>query len=1151
MNHRKVLSLLLAMVMLLSLAGFRASAEESYSFTANGFGGDVTVTLTVDGGKILSLTAEGPYESEDFGAKGIVAFNRQFAAFEGTELDAFDPAAVDAYTGASTTSKAVFAALNGVLAQAADSAVEVKLADGEYTELEWGFSLDTQLPVTVQIADGKIAAITPDFASGGETGPIAQTILGRLPERIIAEQSLAVDAISGATATSNAVKRGVIDALTEAMLAAGMDEQAAQTALSGWYTAPSYLKTDAEPIDITTQVLVVGAGGTGSVAAYESQKTGAETLVIETSGKYGGTGALTTGPMTVNAISQVEQFGNRDIVDADAFYKAWLEDIGVTEDSVNAAIIRDFMATSAYHIDWLSNNGFAPFGFASTFKFPAYQVWSLYDGWMFGATHGYFANMMEKYTALGGKTMFETTGKSLLLDGDKVVGVEAVGYDGQVYHIYADAVILATGGFAGSAEYLKELTKADDTGVYQTYGILTNVGTAITMARQVDGRIADNADIVMAHFAAPVVRIHEFDPASNQIPTALVVNQSMLAVNTKGERFLNEVAVPDDAGDETNRYLAIWGSDQLDEIRAGGFVGSTSGMYMNPGRIAAGTPIDNLYDVLDFCVDAGFVWKAESPEALAAAISADTGMSMESLVDTIARYNELAAAGEDTDFGKAPNFLKPVTGSMYYAVAGTPVLYSTASSVVVDEQMRLVTNSGGVIENLFVGSMDSCGMVLGEEYIDYGAVAQSWAFYSGRVSGMNAAELALNAPKKDAESYVVSDHGDNSFNVYGKAPVAAQCLLANVDDPVNGLNYVVLELPAAEGAASGTVSCIAPILGEREARTPGTVVPVEDGVLRYALQVNGWTATGGGVLITVDFDNGESVTYTVNTDLLLMADDTASEDVTAAAVEAAAADPAFANAALADLGTVIRKAAADEDTVVYTLGGTIAKNTAITRALGAGATAGTHDAVLLLEAPEGFEAGTLTVNGAVSFLGNEMSVSRPTMQAVNGGAVYVQSFVPAVYAAGRSGGESLVTPGTLSEKGVVLSGTWDNGTETKDMTYIIDFGDVYMDFYPIDMGEELAAVGIRQPAQIRAFAQNAYNVSEAGLMNVMLVAPDPFFGYATVTYNGTTVDASLGRVIVTVELAPGENVIDAVWTGRSTTWGAGADYPVSYTFVCP
>lgn len=99
--------------------------------------------------------------------------------------------------------------------------------------------------------------------------------------------------------------------------------------------------------------------------------------------------------------------------------------------------------------------------------------------------------------------MFETTGTELIVENGEVLGVRAVGYDGQVYDLYAKAVVLATGGYGGNEEMLLEYTKSDEVGAYQLYGVATNVGTAITMGQQVDAKLADNIDVVMAHFSAP------------------------------------------------------------------------------------------------------------------------------------------------------------------------------------------------------------------------------------------------------------------------------------------------------------------------------------------------------------------------------------------------------------------------------------------------------------------------------------------------------------------------------------------------------------------------------------------------------------------------------------------------------------------------
>ena len=64
--------------------------------------------------------------------------------------------------------------------------------------------------------------------------------------------------------------------------------------------------------------------------------------------------------------------------------------------------------------------------------------------------------------------------------------------------------------------------------------------------------------------------------------------------------------------------------------------------------------------------------------------------------------------------------------------------YSTCSSLEVDTEMRVVTNAGAAIPKLFAGGTDTMGMLLYDEYTDYGGCAQAWAFTSGRIAGANA-----------------------------------------------------------------------------------------------------------------------------------------------------------------------------------------------------------------------------------------------------------------------------------------------------------------------------------------------------------------------------------------------------------------------------
>ena len=86
-------------------------ADGQYEGSAKGIGGDVPVTVTVSGGKITDVTVGENSETQGIGSKAIEQLPAEIVAANGTE-------GVDAVSGASVTSKAIFDAVNAALASA-------------------------------------------------------------------------------------------------------------------------------------------------------------------------------------------------------------------------------------------------------------------------------------------------------------------------------------------------------------------------------------------------------------------------------------------------------------------------------------------------------------------------------------------------------------------------------------------------------------------------------------------------------------------------------------------------------------------------------------------------------------------------------------------------------------------------------------------------------------------------------------------------------------------------------------------------------------------------------------------------------------------------------------------------------------------------
>lgn len=96
-----------------------------------------------------------------------------------------------------------------------------------------------------------------------------------------------------------------------------------------------------------------------------------------------------------------------------------------------------------------------------------------------------------EFERLGVRTMLSTEAKELIMDGDTVVGVKVEGPDG-AQELRAKAVVLATGGFGGSAEYCDQLVPAINEMGFQYLGNAMNTGDGMTMASAIGAALYED-----------------------------------------------------------------------------------------------------------------------------------------------------------------------------------------------------------------------------------------------------------------------------------------------------------------------------------------------------------------------------------------------------------------------------------------------------------------------------------------------------------------------------------------------------------------------------------------------------------------------------------------------------------------------------------
>lgn len=200
--------------------------DGTYKGSANGYGGKVTVNVTVSKKTMTAIdVVSAPGETDSFfqRAKGVID---EMLTAQSTDVDVVSGATYssngiigavkNALFGTESNNATAAAANAGNAGGSAPSVSKVSESgtwkDGTYTGSGKGFGGTISVKVTVK--DGKISAIDVTSASG-ETASYFSKAKGIIP-KIISGQTTNVDAASGATYSSNGIITAVRNALSKA-----------------------------------------------------------------------------------------------------------------------------------------------------------------------------------------------------------------------------------------------------------------------------------------------------------------------------------------------------------------------------------------------------------------------------------------------------------------------------------------------------------------------------------------------------------------------------------------------------------------------------------------------------------------------------------------------------------------------------------------------------------------------------------------------------------------------------------------------------------------------------------------------------------------------------------------------------------------------
>lgn len=611
---------------------------------------------------------------------------------------------------------------------------------GTYTATAKGMS---QITATVTFDANTITKVELDLS--GETESIGVAAKDKLIEQIMNAQTSQIDGVTGATITSKAVQNAVADCIQQASGGAinpaqQPTEEASSTA--DWLgEEPEIAESDIKQT-VDCEVLVVGAGSSGTFAAAAAAEAGAKTILIE---KFGHDMASGIRDTLAACGSKQQQADGDDVSKKDAvrYLCNWSQ--GYTRHS----LAKVWANRSGETMDWFtdvlaeSNIGFLH-EIDEKHSEDNYETLDVGHSTQYGEAYSEQMTMnavLKHAEADGLEVQYEITMVKLEKDGDRVTGLIAKNASGEYVRYNASkGVIIACGGYSGNETMMKALQPQSVEQTCINYSKPGAKGDGIKACLWA-GAIMDatHASMIFDRGAIKPDQVGEYGKASDGM-LFWMGSQPFLKVNLNGERFMNEY-MPYDlvlhaaANQPHHTYCTIWDSKYAEDCEKFATHGC-SRLYPHVNGANPVFPMGYVQAMNDDLQKQGYIVEADTMEELAEKL----GLPVDAFTATVERYNELAAKGEDKDFGKESYRLSTLQQAPFYGVrqAGG-YLICTLDGIQIDDNMHAIDQDFKAIPGLYViGDMSGNYFAGSYPSLMAGAAAGRSATF-GRLAGQNAA----------------------------------------------------------------------------------------------------------------------------------------------------------------------------------------------------------------------------------------------------------------------------------------------------------------------------------------------------------------------------------------------------------------------------
>ncbi|HJG17997.1 flavocytochrome c [Limosilactobacillus vaginalis] len=442
-------------------------------------------------------------------------------------------------------------------------------------------------------------------------------------------------------------------------------------------------------------VVIIGSGGTGLSAAIQANELGMKVAVLEKEEELGGnTNRASSG---MNAAETNVQLHHGVIDNVADFYHETYKDGGRLND-------KDMLGYFVYHtapaIDWLADHDIKLDDITIT------------GGMSKKRTHrpasmapigGFLVKSLLKVVAQEDIPVFNKTKVTELrrADDGRVNGVK-VDADGITKIINAKAVILATGGFGASKEYIKRFRP--DLESYKTTNQPGATGDGLKLAENVGAELMQ-MNLVQVH---PTVQ--QDNPHVYLIGEA-VRGEGAILVNAEGKRFVNEL---------NTRKIVSNAITALPEHSAY--------LILDQG-------IRDHVKAIEFYDKVGLVVHGETIEDLAKKINVDPS----NLKQTVATWNQAVENHDDAEFGRTTGMDRGITNPGFFAIHIAPAIHYTMGGIHITPKTQVLDGNGDIIKGLFAAG-EVAGGLHGNNRVGGNSIAETIVF--GRQAGQQVALYA-------------------------------------------------------------------------------------------------------------------------------------------------------------------------------------------------------------------------------------------------------------------------------------------------------------------------------------------------------------------------------------------------------------------------